>query len=142
MAQDLSAAAREAASCKQAILLVFTLPNCRYCEIVMRDFLAPLLRDPEYRGKVAILQIEMDSPSPLKGFQGEPTTHETFAKRYQVRVAPTVKLFSPAGREAAEPLVGLLTPDFYSAYLDRAIDEALAAIRSPKLASNSLASCA
>ncbi|MEJ2655267.1 MAG: hypothetical protein P8Z69_08205, partial [Acidihalobacter sp.] len=52
-----------------------------------------------------------------------------FARRYHVSFTPTVLLLDAKGRLLAKPLVGLTTEDFYGAFLDEAIDEAVARMR-------------
>jgi len=40
-----------------------------------------------------------------------------------------VKFFDPQGHEVADPIVGLVTVDYYGGYLDQAIDTSIAKIR-------------
>ncbi len=130
-ATDLAAAAAEAREKKVAVLLMFGTPNCPFCLRLLDEFLIPMTRNPEYGGKVIMRQVELSSSRPLRDFSGQPTTHARFARQHKMRLAPTVALFSPTGVLLGEPLVGLSTPDYYGAFLDRAIDEALATLRTP-----------
>jgi len=111
------------------ILILFTVPKCAYCERVRQEFLLPMQRNPEYAGKVIMRQVDMRSRDKLIDFTGRATTHAQFSRHHKIALTPTIKLFDAAGNSLTEPLVGLSTPDFYGAYLDRAIDEALAKIR-------------
>ncbi len=86
-------------------------------------------RNPEYAGKVIMRQIEYQSRGRLVDFSGKTTTAAQFSRQQKVRLTPTIKLFDADGTVLAEPLIGLSTPDYYGAYLDRAIDEALGKIR-------------
>ena len=113
------------------ILILFTASNCPYCERVKQEFLLPMQRNPEYADKVVMRQIEYQGRSKLVDFSGKPTTAAQFSQQQKVRLTPTIKLFDAEGRSLTEPLVGLTTAEFYGAYLDRAIDEALAKIRAP-----------
>lgn len=125
-AADLSADLLQARARGVPLLVLFSLPDCGYCERVRREFLQPLQGSPEWRDRVILRQVELNSPLALADFAGRKTTHGKFAKEQQIRLAPTVKVFDPTGREAAEPLVGLLTPELYGLYLERALEEGLA----------------
>lgn len=129
-AADLAQEAQVSQAGPAPLLILFTAPKCAYCEQVRREFLIPMLRNPEYANKVIIRQVEMQGNIKLLDFTGKSTTHGQFAKQQRVMLTPTVKLFDANGNLLTEPLVGLTTPDFYGAYLDRAIDEARAKIRS------------
>ena len=54
------------------------------------------------------------------------TTHAAVARAHDVRFAPVVAFWDGEGRPLAEPLKGMLLPDFYGAYLDDAIASARA----------------
>ena len=121
MAQDLRAAAAGG-----VVLVVFTLAGCPYCERALRDHIAPMSLDPRYR-QVGFVEVRIDGAEPLTDFAGRATRHADFARGAGARFGPTVKVYLADGREAAEPVVGLTLPDFYGAYLDRAVETALAA---------------
>lgn len=130
-ALDLSSEAAASRTSRLPILILFTAPKCTYCERVKREFLLPMQRNPEYADKVIMRQIEYRSQGRLVDFSGKATTAAQFSRQQNVRLTPTIKLFDAEGRVLSDPLVGLTTPDYYGAYLDRAIDEALAKIRPP-----------
>lgn len=130
VAHDLAAESQAAQAKQMPVLVLFMSPQCPYCEQVLKEFLLPMQHNPEYRTKVVMRQVVIDSNARLLDFAGRTTTHAQFAAQNKIRLVPTIKLFDARGRELTEPLVGLLTPDFYGAYLDQAIDEALAKVRS------------
>lgn len=125
-AADLSADLAQARARGVPLLVLFSLPDCGYCERVRREFLHPLQASPEWRDRVIMRQVDLNSSLALADLAGRRTTHGKFAGEQHIRLAPTVKVFDPAGREAAEPLVGLLTPELYGHYLERALEEGLA----------------
>jgi len=51
-ARDLAADARLAAEHKIPLLVLFSEAGCPYCERARLEFLLPMQRNPEYRGKV------------------------------------------------------------------------------------------
>jgi thioredoxin-related protein len=110
-----------AASAKQGLplILLVSLTDCKFCEKIRREHLAPLLKTG-----VPVWQIHLDTDGKVIGFNGQPITERQLARELKVRVAPTVMFFDTAGRQLAEPLVGTMLDDFYAAYLDDAIAEA------------------
>jgi thioredoxin-related protein len=132
LARDLRADGMVAKEKKIPLLVMFGTPACPYCKLVLNDFLVPMSRNADYQGKVMMRQVEINSDRPLLDFSGKGTSHRRFAKAYQIKLAPTVVMFDAEGRVVGEPMVGVSTPDYYGAFLDRAIDEAVEKVRSPK----------
>lgn len=117
-AADLRADALRARAEGVPLLVLFSLHECVYCERVRREFLEPL---PP--GRALLRQVDVGADRPLKDFSGRDTSHGAFAKAHRIALAPVVKVFDAEGREAAEPLVGLLTPELYGLYLELALDQ-------------------
>jgi thioredoxin-related protein len=132
MPDSLKAEAKDATARKVPILLVFTSPHCRYCERVKGEFLGPMVEDPAWKDKVIIRQIEAGSDWALVGFDGKKTTQGAFAASQKIKMVPTVKVLDASGKELVEPIVGLLTPDYYYGYLQAAIEEGLEKINGRK----------
>ncbi len=82
-----------------------------------------------WRDDALMRQIEADRAVAVVGFDGRPTTHSALAARYGVTLTPTVLVVDGTGAPLAEPVVGLLTADFYGAYLDDALRAGLAKLR-------------
>lgn len=119
-AQDLR---REASG--GAVLVLFSLPGCRYCDEVRALHLRPLLRDPQLRDRVAIREVDLSSDAPIVDFTGERTTHRAFARRHGAGIAPTVVALRADGSRAGEAIVGAKIPEFYGHYLDALVRRAL-----------------
>lgn len=126
LATDLRADGRDSRARKVPIVVLFSLPGCPYCEIVRRSHLAPMLRDPRAAARVIIRQVDIDGDQPIAGFTGERVTPAQIARAHGVRAAPVVAFWDGDGKPIAEPLSGMLLPDFYSAYLDAALEAARA----------------
>lgn len=125
LAADLRADGRLSRARREPIVVLFSLPGCPYCEIVRRSHLLPMLRDPK-AAPVIVRQIDVDSDQAVVGFDGKATTHAAIARAHDVRAVPVVAFWDGDGRPLADPLRGMLLPDFYSAYLDSAIESARA----------------
>ena len=132
LTDSLKTESREATNRKVPIMLLFTSPECHYCERVKNEFLGPMVTDPAYRNKVIIRQVEVGSDWKLVGFDGKKTTHGAYAAGQKVFMVPTIKVVDAQGKELSKPIVGLLTPDYYFGYIESAIDEGLEKIRGKK----------
>jgi thioredoxin-related protein len=128
-ARNFKADGRLAAQKRIPILVVFTSPGCHFCQRVKAEYLLPMQKDPAYKNKVLIRELEVGSQNPLTLFDGSASTEGAFAADQRVFMVPTLKFFDPQGREISEPIVGLLTPDYYFGYIDAAITEGLTKIR-------------
>ena len=130
-AGDLAADGAVAKDKRLPVLLFFNRVGCPYCERALREFLTPMQRDPAYAGRVLFRQIEIDKALRLVDFGGRATTHREFASRYKIRLTPTIWFVDGEGNALTEPIIGLRTVDFYGFYLDQAITDSLAKLRSP-----------
>lgn len=123
-ARDLSDDAHIMRSKGIPLLVVFTRPECSYCERLMAEYLIPMQRNKSYQTRVLMRQIEVGGDDQLVDFSGKTITHAQFAARHRASLTPTVKLFDAGGAELTGAIVGYTTPDLYGGYLDQAIDEA------------------
>ena len=128
-ATDLQAVGQEARARKIPILIMFSMRDCQYCDVVREEFLKPMLRSGDYVDRVIMLELYSDSESQLRDFNGKPISAEKLIQRYNAGFAPTVIFLDSQGKELAERLIGITTRDFYGGYLDEAIDESLQRVR-------------
>lgn len=128
-ATDLHKDAQIAAAKQLPILIIFTSPDCHYCEKVMQNFLIPMQSNAEYAHKVIMRRVEINKDNKLISFDGTPTTQRGYATAQKIRLTPTIVIYTPNGTPAAEPLVGLGPEEYYGSYLDNAIDAGLAKTR-------------
>ena len=129
LATDLEAAARAARDQRVPVLIAFTLKTCPYCAIARRDHLEPMHTSVKWRDKAIMLELQLDGAQPLRDFAGNATTARDFARRFAVRSVPTVIVFDDGGTPTAIPLVGLSSGDFYSLYLEQAVESGLIKMR-------------
>jgi thioredoxin-related protein len=128
-ARDFKADASDAAKRRIPILVLFTSPGCHFCEQVKRDYLLPMQKDPAWRKKVIIRELEVGSTRPLVLFDGSKSTEGAFAADHKVFMVPTVKVFDTRGQETGDAIVGLLIPDYYFGYIQNAIEEGTRKVR-------------
>ncbi len=126
-ADNLQRAAATAQSAGEPLVLMFSLPDCAYCRVVRRNYLLPMLR-PDASSLPHIRELTMTGREAIADFDGMVTTPIAVAKRYQVKVAPTLVFVNAAGELLAEPLVGG-EHMFYDAMLERRFDESRRQLR-------------
>lgn len=129
LVSDLRADARRVEARRVPIVVLFSLPNCPYCHEVRRSHLLPLAREPGRSAGFLLRQVNIGGSEPAIEFDGVPTTHAGIAKSRGIRGAPEVVFWDSRGRPVAEPLRGMLLPDFYSAYLEEALETAARRLR-------------
>lgn len=106
------------------LLILFSRSDCPWCDQARRGWLLPMHTEAEWRARVVVRELDLDSDASVTDFSGQATTQRTFARAQGVRVTPTVMVFGADGQRLAEPIVGLRIADFYGAYLERAVEEA------------------
>lgn len=120
LAAELSSALRTG----HPLMVMVSLDGCAYCRIVRDSYLAPLRRETGQ----PMVQIDMGSAAAMNDFQGALTTQGAQVGAWDVKVAPTLLFFGRGGREIAARLVGFSSPDFYGAYLEQRLRDAVRAI--------------
>ena len=131
LASDLAAVAQQAREQRVPVLIAFTLTTCRFCNTARREYWQPMNASEQWRGKVIMLELQLDGAQPLRDFAGNTTTARDFARRFAVRSVPTVIVFDDQGKPASTPLVGLSAADFYGLYLEQAVESGLMKMRPP-----------
>ena len=110
-----------------AVVVLFSLPDCAYCEKVRQQSLRHIHSDPAYRGRVAVYEIDFsDSKRSFTWFDGNRYTGKSLAGPLNVKFSPTVMVFNAQGAVAGKPLLGASLPEFYGVYLDELIRAAWA----------------
>ena len=123
-ADNLAADASRMRTARIPLLVLYSQADCRWCEVVRRDHLLPLLERPDSGARLLLRQVDIDSDRPLTDFAGSRSSHRAFARREGIKVTPTLAVYGPDGRRLAEPLVGVRIPDYYGAYIERLIEQA------------------
>jgi hypothetical protein len=127
-ATDLARDGRDAARRRVPVVILFSLPDCSYCETVRRNYLLPLSREGEPGRRPVIREAGMASTAPLRGFDGRAGSGKALAGRYGIRVAPSVAVLDGRGKLLAPVLEGGDVTGMYGAYLDEALSGARRAL--------------
>jgi thioredoxin-related protein len=120
-AVDLQADAKEAAAKKIPIVLFSNLTGCHYCRGALRNVLLPMQRDAGWARTAIYRQIDVDKKTPMKDFDGKPTTHDVFMRKMKLEFTPTVLVVDGAGKPLADPIVGIANWDYYGYNVEEAI---------------------
>lgn len=128
---DLRADGATAQAQQLPILLEFSAIGCVYCRQLESEFLVPMLISGEYTDKVIIRRLLVDTGQHVTDFDGTTRAAADIASRYKAWVTPTIVFIDSTGREVAERMKGINTPELFGGYLDACIDTALLQIRDP-----------
>jgi len=128
---DLRADGQQARERQLPILLVFSAVECGYCRQLEDEFLEPMLISGEYTDKVVIRRLLLDIGQQVSDFDGTQQAATSIASRYKAWVTPTMVFIDSTGRELAERMIGINTPELFGGYLDACIDTALLKLREP-----------
>jgi thioredoxin-related protein len=130
---DWAVVASAAQKAQIPIIVMVSLEGCGFCKVVRQSHLLPIWTQENAQEKppprAIVRQIEISGSQILVDANGAMMSHATFAKHLGAKVAPTVYFLNAKGEQIAPPLEGGLLPDFYSAYLDEALEIATAKIR-------------
>ncbi|MDJ0807162.1 MAG: thioredoxin fold domain-containing protein [Gammaproteobacteria bacterium] len=106
------------------ILLMISQDHCPFCDLMKREVLQPMLLGGEYAELIIIREILIDRGLEIIDFQGATQDAAAFAQGYGVHLTPTLLFLDPQGNELVKRIVGINTVDYFSFYLEAAIDEA------------------
>jgi thioredoxin-related protein len=128
-ATDLVADGAESARSGRPLVLLFTATWCEYCEAVKREYFVHAARDPAFTGRAILREVVIDSERPLIDFHHRRSTHAALADERGVDLVPAVHFVDHEGARLADPVIGRIIPDWYGAYIDRALGHAASALR-------------
>jgi thiol-disulfide isomerase/thioredoxin len=129
-ASDFSRDAQLARERHLPIMVVVVADHCPYCTLLEEEFIRPMLISGDYDNKVIIRTVDINRGSTLVNFDGSSIEPEVFAAKRGVFVTPTLLFLGPDGKELVKRMIGINTVEMYGFYLDEAIDNSRARLRS------------
>jgi len=114
------------------IILVFSSENCDYCERLEEDVLRPMIFTGELKNHALLRKYRIDRLATIRDFDGHSRDAGLFSTSRHVDVTPTVQFVDARGKEIVPAIVGYQTPDFYPAYLMKAIEVSQQILRERK----------
>lgn len=103
------------------VLIMFSTLSCEYCERLENEVLGPMKIANGNSTQVIMGKVQVGSGEALLDFNGQQTSPEQIADKYNIDIFPTVALLSSQGKILLPKIIGYQTPEFYAAYLDAAI---------------------
>ena len=135
IASDLQQDASTSRQANLPILLIYTAKYCHYCDEVKAGDFKPSAADPAYRERLVLREVRIDSNRRLVGFKGNVTSHRSFATDRGITIVPTLEFLDSAGLQVSRPLIGVSIPDYYGAYVDSGIEQAIRKLRAQRSSS-------
>ncbi len=124
LAQSLQDDLLQAVSKNQPLIVMVGFASCPYCKLVRQNYMPAVQNEHKLR----VVEIDMYTDTPVRNFSGVGTTHRQIAKDWNIKTSPTLLFFGKEGHEVAKRLVGV-SLNFYSAYLEERITEAVASFK-------------
>lgn len=104
------------------ILVMFSAPDCSYCELVRTEVLDSMSELSEYKDKIIIRNISYSSGKNIKDFDNETISQAQFSIEYATDFYPTLIFMDYQGRVLATK-VGVNLIDNYWTELDQIIEQ-------------------
>ena len=130
LAEDLALDAQNARAANKPIVLFVTADHCPYCEQLRDEYFKFSPGDERF----ILRELVLDENPELVGFSGEPSTHKQVAAEYDIWLTPTVVFVGADGQQLTDPIVGVLTMDFYHYYFEKALGKSIDNLNSASLA--------
>lgn len=108
---------------KIPILVMFSEPDCRYCELVMREVIEPISELEEYENKVILRHVIYSSLVEIIDFSNQSNNHSRFSFQYGAKFYPVLMLLDNEGK-ILEKKIGVTLIETYWTELDTLIAKA------------------
>ncbi len=125
---SLRQAALEAQSKNEPLVLLVSLPGCPWCELLRRNYLAPMRLD----GLQAYQITVNDRKLAVADFKNQASHGAGIAEAFQAKLTPTVLFLSADGTELAPRVEGVASVDLVGALLDSRLLAARNALRAAR----------
>lgn len=126
---DFASTKEEALDSNKIIMLEMSASYCGYCETLEEEIIKPMLRSGDYTDNVLIRRLKIDDTALLNDTSGKQLSPAELAKKFNVKVTPTLLFLDAKGNEVSKKIPGVYSLDFYGSYVDQAIDQGLKIIR-------------
>ena len=124
--ESLKADIAAALKTSKPLVVLVSLDNCAFCKIARENYLLPLISEQS----IAVVQVNVGHTTAIVDPLGKRTTQADLIKVWAIKSTPTVLFLGKNGQEVAQRLVGGSTSDFYGAYLQERVDQAIKMVRS------------
>jgi thioredoxin-related protein len=108
------------------LVVLVSLDNCPFCKIARENYLIPFTIEQA----ITVIQVNIGHDTVIEDAMGKQTTHAQLIRNWSIKAAPTVLFLGKGGVEIAPRLVGGTSSDFYGAYLQERVDQAIKSLKS------------
>lgn len=126
---DLTQLGASSIQSNRPILLLMSQEDCPYCMLIKQEVLNPMIISGDYDNKVIIREFVIDLHAEVRSFNGKGMDASDIADGYKVKNTPTLLFLGPDGEELTKRITGINTLEMFSFYLDKAIDIAVAKLK-------------
>ena len=127
---NLERTAEQAAHDTLPILLYVSRSDCSFCKRFEEDVLGPLVAADFFTDRIVVRELVWDQTQKVRDFDGQLVQPILLAKRYEAQLTPTLLFLDSQGEEIVERMTGYQRSDYFSFYLERAINKAQEVIHS------------
>jgi len=124
IAVDLKRDAEQARQDKIPLMMFFAAEDCGFCERLEADHLRAMSNSSEYKKRVIIRKVVIDSYTDMLDFNGKETEASDFSDRFNIQVTPTLVMVDHEGTRIGRRIIGYNNSDFFGVELDSVIDAA------------------
>jgi thioredoxin-related protein len=125
---DLSGLAESAKQQKIPTIVFISRDACPYCRTLRQAVLEPMYAADKFANRGILVEVNLDRIAPLTWLDGRQTTARDIGHDYKAQLTPTLLFLDSDGREISPRRVGISNIEFYSHYLNKSIDAALAVL--------------
>lgn len=129
LAVDLKAAGDQAKQRNIPLMIFFAAEDCEFCERLEGDYLYAMSISGEYKKRVLIRKVVIDSYDMFRDFNGKVVEASDFSDDYNIQVTPTLVFTDHRGNRLSRRIIGYNASGFFGAELDEAINMAIKHVR-------------
>jgi len=107
------------------IMILFSIEDCEFCEIVREEYLQPMQNREEDRSRIIIGEISIEDYNTVRDFNGKSVGADVLGMRYSADFSPTVVFIDFKGKELVKRIVGFKGHDYYGYALNSAINQSI-----------------
>jgi hypothetical protein len=122
---SLQVAGAAAQAQRQPLVLMVSLPGCPWCELLRRNYLAPMRSEGVHAFQIMV----NDRSRAVRDFSGAPSTGFDLAQSYGAKLTPTLLFLNATGQEIAPRIEGIASADLLGAQLQASLQTARERIR-------------
>jgi thioredoxin-related protein len=119
---NLSHIEQDSTQSQRVVVVLVSQPDCSFCEYVKSVHIEPMLRKGTLANIAVVRELDLAGIS-FTDFSGDSINPGQFARRYNAEFSPSLLFLSANGEQLHEPIIGVVSRDYYGYYLDKAIEK-------------------